>query len=136
MLIFLSIIELIKYGKFASSKKQIKSHRKIYFIAAAKKSKNLENFPQKLIILALALIGTISCESGWIKGPDGYRYRQPNQPLTYPILDESLPPINLLALNENGPEPIEANEFAPYFSKTLLEDIEATTFEYELVQKK
>lgn len=93
-------------------------------------------FPQKLIILALALIGTVSCDSGWIKGPDGYRYRQPNQPLTYPILDESLPPINLLALNENGPEPIEANEFAPFFPKTLVEDIEATTFEYELVQKK
>jgi len=54
----------------------------------------------------------------------------------YPILDESLPLINLLALNENGPEPIEANEFAPFFSKTLLEDIEATTFDYEIVKKK
>ena len=81
------------------------------------------------------MIGTVSCQIGWIKGRDGYRYVQPNQPLTYPIIDEYLPPINLLALNENGPEPIEANDFAPFISKTLLEDVEATTFEYEIVKK-
>lgn len=90
---------------------------------------------QKLLIIGLALIYGVSCQNGWIKGPDGYKYIQPNIPLEYPIVSGELPPIQLLALNTNGPEPLGAVQFAPFIPKTILEDVEATTFEYEIVKK-